>query len=131
MKIEVKQLMSDNEMLSHIFLGCIPREQLMKIKEQYIGTKGNELNWKTESVTIPVEMKIGGVSVNPKQFFDSWKDQMERMILDKAKELVAEKLGSQKMRDMQEKLNQYEQVLDSWEKEINWEIKNPLIDAVS
>ena len=40
-------------------------------------------------------MKIGNISVNPKQFFDSWKDQMERMILDKAKELVAEKLGSQ------------------------------------
>lgn len=131
MKIEVKQLMNDNEMLSHIFLGCIPIDQLMIIKEQYIGTKGNEIDWKKESVTIPVEMKIGGVSVNPKQFFDSWKDQMERMILDKAEELVAEKLGSQKMRDMQEKLNQYEQVLDSWEKEINWEVKNPLIDAVS
>lgn len=131
MKIEVKQLMSDNEMLSHIFLGCIPRGQLMKIKEQYIGTKGNEIDWKKESVTIPVEMKIGGVSVNPKQFFDSWKDQMERMILDKAKELVAEKLGSQKMRDMQQKLYDYEQVLVSWEEEINWEVKNPLIDAVS
>ena len=131
MKIEVKDLMSDNEMLSHIFLGCIPREQLMKIKDKYIGTKGNEIDWKKESVTIPVEMKIGNISVNPKQFFDSWKDQMERMILDKAKELVAEKLGSQKMRDMQQKLYEYEQVLDSWEKEINWEVKNPLIDAVS
>ena len=130
MNVEVKDLMSDNEMLSHIFLGCIPREQLMKIKDQYIGTKGNEIDWKKESVTIPVEMKIGDVSVNPKQFFDSWKDQMERMILDKAKELVAEKLGSQKMRDMQQKLYDYEQVLDSWEKEINWEVKNPFIKQI-
>jgi hypothetical protein len=131
MKIEVKDLMSDNEMLSNIFLGCIPREQLLKIKDQYIGTKGNEIDWKKESVTIPVEMKIGNVSVNPKQFFDSWKDQMERMILDKAKELVAEKLGSQKMRDMQDKLYEYEQVLKSWENDINWEVKNPLIDDIS
>ena len=131
MKIEVRQLMDENEMLSHIFLGCIPRQQLMKIKDQYVGIEGEEKDWKKESVTIPVEMKIGNVSVNPKQFFDSWKDQMERMILDKAKELVAEKLGSQKMRDMQQKLYDYEQVLDSWEKEINWEVKNPLIDAVS
>ena len=130
MNVEVKDLMSDNEMLSHIFLGCIPREQLMKIKDQYVGTKGNEIDWKKESVTIPVEMKIGDVSVNPKQFFDSWKDQMERMILDKAKELVAEKLGSQKMRDMQQKLYDYEQVLDSWEKEINWEVKNPFIKQI-
>jgi hypothetical protein len=130
MNVEVKDLMSDNEMLSHIFLGCIPREQLMKIKDQYVGTKGNEIDWKKESVTIPVEMKIGDVSVNPKQFFDSWKDQMERMILDKAKELVAEKLGSQKMRDMQQKLYCYEQILDSWEKEINWEVKNPFIKQI-
>lgn len=131
MKIEVKDLMSDNEMLSHVFLDCIPREQLMKIKDQYIGTKGNEIDWQKESVKVPVGLKIGGVSVNPKQFFDNWKDQMQNLILEKAKDLVAEKLGSQKMRDMQQKLYDYEQVLDSWEKEINWEVKNPLIDAVS
>lgn len=119
--------MDENEMLSHIFLECIGREQLMKIKNQYVGTKGNEIDWEKQSVTIPVEMKIGNVPVNPKQFFDNWKNQMERMILDKAKELVAEKLGSQKMRDMQQKFYEFEQVLDCWEKEINWQVKNPLI----
>ena len=125
MKIEVKELMSDNEMLSHVFLGCIPIEKLLKIKEQYIG----ETDWKEESVKIPVEMKIGNTSVNPKQFFDSWKDQMQRMILDKAKELAAEKLGSEKMREMQSKLSEYEQVLESWESEINWDVENPLIET--
>lgn len=124
MKIEVKDLMNENEMLSHIFLGCIPTDQLMKIKEQFIGEK----DWQKESVKIPVELKIGGVSVNPKQFFDAWKDQMQRMILEKSQELVAEKLGSQKMREMQDKLYEYEQVLKSWESDINWEVKNPLID---
>ena len=128
MKIEVKQLMDENEMLSHIFLGCIQREQLMKIKDRYIGTEGNEIDWQKESVKIPVEMKIGGVSVNPKNFFDSWKDQMQRMILEKAQELVAEKLGSKKMRDMQDKLYEYEQVLKYWETEINWDVENPLTD---
>lgn len=125
MKIEVKELMSDNEMLSHVFLGCIPKDKLLKIKENYIG----ETDWKEESVKIPVEMKIGNTSVNPKQFFDSWKDQMQRMILDKAKELVAEKLGSEKMRNMQSKLSEYEQVLEYWESEINWDVKNPLIES--
>jgi len=125
MKIEVKDLMSDNEMLSHIFLGCIKREDLKIIKDKYIGTK----DWREESVKIPVEMKIGNVSVNPKDFFDSWKNQMQEMILKKAKELVAEKLGSQKMVEMQSKLYEYEEVLKSWESEINWEVKNPLIDS--
>lgn len=124
MKIEVRELVSDSEMLSHIFLGCIKTEDIEKIRDKYIGTK----DWQKESVKIPVEMKIGGVNVNPKAFFDSWRDQMQRMILEQAKELVAEKLGSQKMRDMQNKLYEYEQVLNSWEEEINWEIKNPLIE---
>ncbi len=127
MKIEVKTLMDENEMLSHIFLGCIPEEKLIEIKDKFIGTDGKEKDWQKESVKIPVEMKIGGVSVNPKEFFNSWKDQMQRMILEKAQELVAEKLGSKKMRDMQDKLYEYEQVLKSWEEKINWEVKNPLI----
>lgn len=70
MKIEVKTLMQDNEMLSHIFLGCIPHEQLKDIRDKFIG----EADWQKESVKIPVELKIGGVAVNPKQFFDSWRD---------------------------------------------------------
>ena len=123
MKIEVKTLMSENEMLSHLFLGCIPRDQLIIIKDKFIGDK----DWQKESVKIPVELKIGGVSVNPKAFFDSWRDQMQEIVLTQAQELVAEKLGSQKMRDMQNKLNEYEQVLKSWEEDINWEVKNPLI----
>ena len=123
MKIEVRELMSDNEMLSHIFLGCIPTEQVMEIKDKFIGEK----DWEKESVKIPVEMKIGGIAVNPKQFFDSWKDQMQRIVLDKAKEIVAEKLGSQKMIEMQNMLYQYEEILKSWESEINWDVKNPLL----
>jgi hypothetical protein len=65
-------------MLSHVFLECIPKEKLIEIKEKYIGKEGEEKDWQTESVKIPVELEIGGVPVNPKAFFDSWKDQMQR-----------------------------------------------------
>jgi len=123
MKIEVKDLMRDSEMLSHIFLGCIPHEKLEIIRDKFIGEK----DWDKESVKIPVELKIGGIGVNPKTFFDSWRDQMERIVLEKAQEMVAEKLGSQKLRGMQDKLSEYEEVLKSWESEINWGVKNPLI----
>jgi len=126
MKIEVRDLMDKNEMLSHIFLGCIPHEKLMEIRDKFISEK----DWKKESVTIPVEMTIGGVSVNPKEFFDTWKEQMSRIVLEKAQELVAEKIGSKRMRDMQNKLHEYEQVLEEWESEINWDIQNPFIDQV-
>ena len=71
-------------------------------------------------------MKIGGVSVNPKEFFDTWREQMQGIVLKKAKELVADKMGSAKMRDMQSKISEYEQILESWESEINWSVDNPL-----
>lgn len=124
MKIEVKTLMQDDEMLSHIFLGCIPEDKLVQIRDKYVGEK----DWQKESVKIPVELKIGGVYVNPKAFFDSWRNQMGRIVQEKAQELVSEKLGSTKMRELQDKLYEYEQVLKSWEDEINWEIKNPFIE---
>ena len=123
MEIELRELMDRSEMLSHIFLGCIPAEDLLAIKEEFIGDK----DFKKESATIPVEMKIGGVSVNPKKFFDSLKSQINRLVEEKAGELVNEKLGSEKMRAMQQKLYEYESILESWEKEINWDIDNPLL----
>jgi hypothetical protein len=126
MKIEVKQLMDDNEMLSHIFLGCIPADKLIAIRDKFVGEK----DWRTESVKIPIELKIGGVAVNPKAFFDSWRDQMQDIIKTTAQKIVAEKLGSAKMQDMQEKLYEFEQVLKSWESDINWDMPNPLIDKI-
>ena len=123
MEMEVKSLMDNNEMLSHIFLGCIPIEQLEQIRDTFVG----ETDWQKQSVKIPVELTIGGVSVNPKKFFDTWRNQMEEMVLKEATDLVAEKLGSKKMRDMQDRLYEYEQVLKSWEDDINWDVKNPLI----
>lgn len=123
MDFEIRELMSDHEQMSHIFLGCIPIEQLREIKTKYEKPGGN---WRKDGTTIPVDMTIGGIPVNPKKFFDSWRNQMQRLINDEAKKLVTKKLGSQKMRDMRDKLNEYEQVLKSWEKDINWDAKNPL-----
>lgn len=121
MNIEIKDLMDDNEMLSHIFLGCIEQKDLRKIKDNL-----KEGDWRKESITIPVEMKIGGIDVNPKEFFDNWKDQMQKLILKRATKLVAEN-GSKKMLKMQEKMEEMEQVMKSWENDINWEVENPLI----
>lgn len=128
MKIEVRELMDENEMLSHIFLGCIPREQLIIIKDKFIGTSGNEIDWQVESCKIPVEMKIGGVSVNPKEFFNSWKNQMQDLILAEAKKVVAEN-GSKKMLELQYKLQDLQNVVESWEGEINWNVNNPLLES--
>ena len=123
MKVELRDLMDDNEMLSHIFLGCMKQEELREIRETY--TK--DIDWKKESVKLLVEMTIAGISVNPKEFFETWKDQMQQIIVREAKKLVSAKLGSAKMSEMMNKISEYEQILESWESEINWDVKNPLI----
>jgi len=123
MKLEVRELMDNNEMLSHVFLSCIPTDKIIDIREKYVAGK----DWQKESVKIPVEMKIGGVDVNPKEFFKNWQRQMTTMIEENATVLVAEKLGSTKMRDMIDKLTEYESILEDWESEINWEVENPLL----
>lgn len=127
MKVELRELMNDNEMLSHIFLGCIPENKLVAIRDKFVGDK----DWQKESAKIPVEMKIGGVAVNPKEFFSQWKEQMQDLILEKSKELVAEKMGSKRMSELMGKLYDFEQVLESWENEINWDVENPFLINVT
>lgn len=120
MNIEVRELMNDNEMLSHIFLGCIPREQLESIRDKYVG----DIDWQKESVKIPVTMNIGGVDVNPKDFFDNWKSQMGRIIKDEASKMLSDKMGSEKMVELANKIIGLSEVIDSMESEINWEVPN-------
>lgn len=70
-------------------------------------------------------MKIAGVEVDPKNFFDQWKEQMQSMIKKEAIKLVSEN-GSQKMLEIQSKLSNFEMILNEWEKDINWDVDNPL-----
>jgi len=123
MKIEVRTLVDENEMLSHIFLGCIPTDKLMQIRDKFI----YERDWTIESVKIPVELKIGGVAVNPKQFFDNWKEQMQDLINERAETLLKEKIGSGKTEELRNRLYEIGEVLDSFSNEVNWDAKNPFL----
>lgn len=126
MKIELKDLLDENEMLSHIFLECIPREKLQMIKDKYIGEK----DWQEESVKLPVEMKIAGVSLNPKQFFDNWKDQMQKIISKEATKLLAKKMESGKILHFIDTMNTMQEVLEDMAREINWDAPNIFNDSV-
>lgn len=126
MKVEVKDLMNDNEMLSHIFLGCIPKDKLREIKNNFIGS----IDWRKESVKLDVEMQIAGVDVNPKEFFDEWQKQMQKIIERRAKNLIKEKLSG-KLLEMSCKLNAMSDIVENWEGEINWESKNPFLNETN
>lgn len=108
-------------MLSHIFLRCIDWKDLEKIRDKYIGEK----DWEKESVKIPVEMKIGGVSVNPKSFFDEWRNQMKDIVSEAATKLVSEKVGSTRLSEIQHRLLAMENIVKWFENEITWDAKSP------
>lgn len=122
MEIEVRQLVDENEMLSHIFLGCISKEELRQIKDKFIG----EVDWKEESCKIPVTMTIGGVDVNPKNFFDEWRNQMQKIVEKEANRILKQQLSG-RLTDLIKPIQQIEQVFDYWVTEVNWEVKNPLL----
>lgn len=128
MLVEVKDLMDHNNMLSHLFFECVPKETLIKIKEKYIGKKGEEKDWQVESVKIPVNLTIGGYKVNPKAFFDAFRNQIVDMINKEAVKLVSEKMGSEKIRDIQNSLNSFTSILEDWEEQINWVVPNPFLE---
>lgn len=130
MEIEVKELMNDNNSLSHIFIGCMSREEITAVRDKFVGVKGNAKDWRIESVTIPVEMTIGGIPVNPKEFFKSWENQMNRMISAKATHLLSEKVGSQKMQELTSRMQDLENILKEFESEITWEVENPFQEPI-
>lgn len=127
MGIELRLLLDENEMLSHIFLGCMDQVQLTTIKEKYVGKDGKEKDWQQVSVKIPVTMTIGGINVNPKEFFDEWKNQMQSIILKKAQELLSTKIGTKKMQELVNRIYQIENVLGYFEEEIDWDVENPFM----
>lgn len=119
MKFTIKQLVDDKEMLSHIFLECIPHEQLMQIKDR-------AGDWEENKYAVEVKLNIGGFDVNPKKFFDKFYEQYKRICKEEADKMIKEKFSG-KLSNFQDKFYEMEQVVKSWEEEINWEVKNPLI----
>jgi hypothetical protein len=124
-------LTSDNTMLSHLFLDCMASDN------DFLNKMGKDFKSKSEEerekVEVEIELIINGVSVNPKNFLDhldthidTYLKSFDKMIAKKATQLVEKKLSS-KAWELMDKLNDFVEILDSWEKDINWDIENPLV----
>lgn len=125
MKFSVRQLIDEKEILSHLFLNCMTRENLKKIADRTVVT-GEGSYSDLERNLVEIEVIIDGVPVNPRKFFDMFDDQYEKMIERKATELIKEKLTG-KINSMIESLENANGILTCWANEITWDIKNPLL----
>ena len=118
MEYTLEELLDRNEMMSHMFLSCMPHDELMQIKDKQGDLSNDEFD-------INIEMKVDGFSVNPKEFFSKFEREFDRHVEGKAREIVREKLSGA-MDDLAGKINEMTSVVGEWETEINWDVKNPL-----
>ena len=119
------ELLNDNNIMSHIFLTCLPQDLSVKIA----GESSAMPREKIEKRTIEIALVIEGVSVNPKPFFNLFVDQYDDLVKKTATEIVKEQT-SEKLTEVSNKIFEINDIMNSFAVDINWEVDNPFAKAV-
>lgn len=114
-----EELLPDNKILSHLFLNCAEQFVLEKIAKRNKALPKEEV----KKVKIDIELKIDGHKCNPKAFFEMMVDQYDEQVRKTAVELVKEKTSG-RFSEIESKICEMKEVMDSWAEEINWNTKN-------
>lgn len=117
-----KDLLSQDHILSHLFLNCISKENLAKISEEHMGWPHEKI----EKRKIEVEVNINGMSVNPKKFFELFTEQYADCVKREATKMVKEQISG-KFSEISGKLDEYKNITDQWANDINWQGENLLV----
>ena len=113
-----KELLNENDIMSHVFLNCA-FDSLQEIADKNNGLTTEEI----ENRDVEIELKIDGKECDPRKFFSLFWEQYEQQIKRKATQIVKEQT-SEKFREIQSKLQGYEEICDSWANDINWQAPN-------
>ncbi len=111
----IKDIVRSENILSSVFLNCLSKENLDKIALE----NHNLTEKEREAREIEIELKINGISVDPKKFFDLFADQHADMVKRRAKEMVEEQVA-EKFSEITDKLEEYRKLINTWAKNINW-----------
>ncbi len=114
-----KEVLKDDNILSHVFLNCLPADLCTKIADENKGKTREEI----ESRDVDIELLINGHSVDPKKFFDLFHEQFDDMVKRCATKIVQEQV-SDKFAEISNKLDEYKNITEYWAKDINWEVNN-------
>jgi len=123
-----KELLSENEMLSHVFLNSCPMHISEKIAE---GTKkmydvdklsNSEIQ---EQRVVDMKLFIEGEEANLRNFFNELAHQFTSIVKKEATKMVKEQT-SNKIDELIYKLNNISEITDNISEDINWNYdKNP------
>ena len=114
-----KELLKQENILSHVFLNCA-QDFIDEIAKK---NEGKSKEW-VEKRKIDIELKIDGHVCNPKDFFDVLYEQYTDAVKKKATEIVKEQT-TETFRELSYKLQNLEEIVDSWAEDINWDVENP------
>lgn len=116
-----KELLNDNNILSHVFLETIGEFSAELAKENKV-----KFDAGAKDVDIEITLTIAGRRVNPGNFFNLLIDQYDRQVHDTATKIVKEQT-SEKLTDIYNQIDELATVVNGMTDEINWDYKfNPL-----
>lgn len=116
-----KELLNGNEIMSHVFLNCVD-ESAQEIVNKNEGLTTEEI----ENRDVEIELKIDGKECDPRKFFTLFWEQYERQIRKEATKIVKEQT-SDKFKEIQSKLQDFEEICNNWVEDINWLVPNQFI----
>lgn len=112
-----KELLNKSDIMYHVFLNCINDEDAQKMVNENKYLTDNEI----ENREIDIELKINGTEYNPRNFFSSIWEQYEKLIQKEVTKIIKNQT-SEKLRTIQSKLQEYEEICESLSNDINWNI---------
>jgi polyhydroxyalkanoate synthesis regulator protein len=125
-----KELLSEDKILSHVFLNCCPSHLSNKIAEktkEMCEIKEMSNDDIEEQRVVDMKLFIENEEVDLRNFFDELMEQFTSIVKKEATKMVKEQT-SNKLYDIQDKLNTLSQLTDDISNNIDWKYdKNPFL----
>lgn len=115
------ELLNESNIMSHVFLNCA-NECITEIADKNSTLTEEEI----ENREIEIELKIDGKECDPRKFFSLLWEQYSFLVEKEAKNIIKSQT-SEKLVDIQSKIQDLEQVLECWANEINWSVPNKFL----
>lgn len=112
MEVKMKDLYSKSNVLYCVFIKYLDEFDSFRDKD---GNKIEDTN-----AVINIELKIGGVSVNPENFFQDYLERTHDLIIKEAEELVSARCGSDRMNELIDSMKSIQEELSYMEQTIDW-----------
>jgi hypothetical protein len=112
MKINPVSHQNNDTLVSHVIINCMAES----LKNSEIIEMSDKIRFNNG---LEVQLLIEGKEVDLQHFCDHWESQVDRMITEKAKELIENRFGdvNDLMRDLQDRLKtEIDKRLEDWEK---------------